>query len=171
MTRPLFQVEQVLALHQGRHTSAQISRSTGIPRSTIGEWISPAFRPRQRELRGCFRCTHNAVGSDYVYLLGLYLGDGCISCTRNEVWRLRIFQDARYVGLIAECRLAMSVISPTRVSLMNQMGCVEITSFWKHWTHVFPQHGPAAPSGFGASFWTAGSSRLSMTIHLISCAV
>ena len=75
-------------------------------------------------------------------MLGMYLGDGHLSCSAKGVWRLRIFQDQRYTGLIAECRLAIGVLTRTRVALMQQVGCVEIYSDWKHWIHLFPQHGP-----------------------------
>jgi hypothetical protein len=77
-----------------------------------------------------------------VYLLGLYLGDGCLSGNAKGVWRLRIAQDARYVGLIEECRLAMGAVTHSRVSLTKCIGCVEIGASWKHWIHLFPQHGP-----------------------------
>lgn len=36
----------------------------------------------------------------------------------------------------------MSAVTPTRVSIVKAIGCVEITSYWKHWIHLFPQHGP-----------------------------
>src|SRR5690349_3344912 len=70
--------------------------------------------------------------SAYIYLLGLYLGDGCISRSRN-VWRLRIFQDQRYVELIEACREAVTAVSRGRTGLVRKTGCVEISSYWKHW--------------------------------------
>jgi hypothetical protein len=79
---------------------------------------------------------------DYVYLLGLYLGDGHIAAHPRGVWRLRIFQDARYVDLIETGAQAMSTVSGTRVGRVKKVGCIEISSYWKHWVHVFPQHGP-----------------------------
>jgi len=76
----------------------------------------------------------------YVYLLGLYLGDGCISRSR-AVWRLRIFQDQRYVALIEECADAISAISGNVSGRAQKTGCVEIYGSWKHWPCLFPQHG------------------------------
>ena len=92
----------------------------------------------------CNRCigTESTLGVDYVYLLGLYLGDGCLSANRKGVWRLRIFQDQRYRGLIGECVLAMSAVTQSRVHVQPTIGCVEIGASWKHWIHLFPQHGP-----------------------------
>lgn len=78
----------------------------------------------------------------YVYLLGLYLGDGCISRAPRDVWRLRIFQDARYVGLIDECADAIRTVGVREPGQIRRQGCTEIYSNWKHWTCLFPQHGP-----------------------------
>lgn len=36
----------------------------------------------------------------------------------------------------------MSAVTPSRVALTPQIGCIEINSWWKHWIHLFPQHGP-----------------------------
>ncbi|HEX6539887.1 MAG TPA: hypothetical protein VF155_11980 [Candidatus Dormibacteraeota bacterium] len=121
----------------------------GIPRPTIRGWLDPnqqALRLAAQERRGvreCQRCigTETALGPDYVYLLGLYLGDGCLSRHRGGVWRLRIIQDQRYRGLINECRLAIAAVTLSRVSVIRRIGCVEIGASWQHWVHLFPQHG------------------------------
>jgi hypothetical protein len=81
------------------------------------------------------------AGPDYVYLLGLYLGDGLLSGHARSVWRLRIFQDMRYARLINECRLAIGAVTANRVGVVKHAGCVEIGAYWKHWIHLFPQHG------------------------------
>jgi hypothetical protein len=80
-------------------------------------------------------------GPVYVYLLGLYLGDGCISEHARHVLRLRIFQDARYVDLINECAAAIREVGGREAGRVGAPGCVEIYSFWKHWACLFPQHG------------------------------
>ena len=82
------------------------------------------------------------LGETYVYLLGLYLGDGTISRARRNVWRLRIFQDNRYPGLIAACDRAMAEVSGKTIGRIARTGCVELFSNWKHWVCLFPQHGP-----------------------------
>lgn len=81
------------------------------------------------------------LGASYVYLLGLYLGDGCLSLAARQVWRLRIFQDARYVSLIDECGEAIRSITQRDTGTFGKHGCVEIYSNWKHWLCLFPQHG------------------------------
>lgn len=80
-------------------------------------------------------------GADYLYLLGLYLGDGCISKAPRDVWRLRIFRDARYSRLIDACSEAIGSVAGRRAGCQPHTGCVEIYSSWKHWPCVIPQHG------------------------------
>ena len=80
----------------------------------------------------------------YAYLLGVYLGDGCISTHPRDVYRLRISLDAKYPEIIAECCSAMREIMPSnRVSTqLIQDSWVEVHSYSKSWPCLFPQHGP-----------------------------
>lgn len=80
--------------------------------------------------------------SDYVYLPGLYLGDGMLTLMpRKQVWKLRIFQDMRYTRLILAGEHAMAKVSGRRVGRATKIGCVDSYCHWKHWICVFPQHG------------------------------
>ena len=150
MTRPQDEVDAVRDLHAFGLNDCQISRELNIPRGTLRGWLYPRHPERRilaearRAARACQRCngTESSLSVDYVYLLGLYLGDGCISGNRKGVWKLRIFQDQRYRGLISECVLAMSAVTRSRVSVVPSIGCVEIGAYWKHWVHLFPQAGP-----------------------------
>jgi hypothetical protein len=52
---------------------------------------------------------------DYAYLLGLYLGDGCINRQGPEskgVWKLRIMCADAWPGLMDECRRAILAVRP-----------------------------------------------------------
>jgi hypothetical protein len=76
-------------------------------------------------------------------LLGLYLGDGHIAPVPHGAFVLRIYQDAKYVGLIDECvRVLAAVKAGARTSLVSMPGCTSIQTYWKHWPCLFPQHGP-----------------------------
>src|SRR5439155_26297753 len=76
-----------------------ISRATGIPRATVREW-----RVRGPRDGDCPICAPAELDSWwYAYLLGLYLGDGCISTTSKGVHRLRISLDQLYPAIIDEC--------------------------------------------------------------------
>jgi hypothetical protein len=80
----------------------------------------------------------------YAYLLGLYLGDGCLSGHARGVWKLRITLDAIYPGIITECAEAVRAITPRhRAHVYKRRGsrAVEVSSYWKHWPCLFPQHG------------------------------
>lgn len=102
------------------HADHKIVRLTGIPRRTISGW-------RRGESRGCDRdeCSggltprHDFSKLDskaYAYLLGLYLGDGCISAGRRGVWCLRVTLDAAYPGIIHECAVALEAIFPAKTA-------------------------------------------------------
>jgi hypothetical protein len=81
----------------------------------------------------------------YAYLLGLYLGDGIISKHPKGVFRLRIFLDRRYPGIVAESAAAISILVPNnRVTTVRSAECnMDVPgAFSQHWPCVFPQHGP-----------------------------
>jgi hypothetical protein len=82
------------------------------------------------------------LAASYVYLLGIYLGDGMLSRQANGVWRLRIFQDQRYTQLISLCDETLrEVTGGNAVTHIQKLGCIEIVACWKHWLCLFPQHG------------------------------
>jgi hypothetical protein len=82
--------------------------------------------------------------ASYAYLLGIYLGDGCISDHPRSVCRLRIALDAIYPGIAAECATAIEAVAPgKRAHLLRRRHerSVEVSSYWKHWPCLIPQHG------------------------------
>ena len=100
----------------------------------------PQCRARPPDPISCI--DERALGPSYVYLLGLYLGDGSLSQAARDVWRLRISMDSRYPGIIEECVRATREVTGGRVGLVPRVGCHDISSYWKHWLCAFPQHGP-----------------------------
>jgi hypothetical protein len=93
------EVATVLELIRSGRNDCQIARETGIPRSTIRQWRqgqTPDFdRVRASPFTGraCAVCSGDPMQLPqvpYTYLLGLYLGDGCLSTCPREVYRLRI---------------------------------------------------------------------------------
>lgn len=140
---------QTLSLLAGGLSVSEASRQTGVSRATIREWRDnpEALTPKQNSR--CFRCSSPPRVPDdpcvYAYLLGLYLGDGCISPTgdrRKKVWALRIACADSWPGLIAECAKAMESVLPNKAFKAQRAGYTMVTSTSKHWPCVFPQHAP-----------------------------
>jgi hypothetical protein len=124
----------------GGATLSQVSRRTGIARATLREWLSTGGTFHVRN-QACPRAG-KLDGDGYVHLLGLYLGDGCLSVHARGVYALRVACDARYPGLIDECADSMRAVVPNSVCFTSAPGCFQVTSYSKHWPCLFPQHGP-----------------------------
>lgn len=45
-------------------------------------------------------------------------------------------------GLIAECEAAIRAVLNSKVGRVKAIGCVQVSSYSKHWPCLFPQHGP-----------------------------
>jgi len=122
-----------------------IARQIGVPRTTVRDWR------RRRAIRSTDLGAPCGVAHDfslipaeaYCYVLGLYLGDGCISRHRR-VWRLRITLDTKYAAIIYRCREAIGTLMPGQRAGVFQRsdGCTEVGMGSKHWPCLFPQHGP-----------------------------
>ncbi|MFF5702616.1 transcriptional regulator [Streptomyces sp. NPDC012794] len=127
-------------LDQGRSLNS-VSKETGISRAAIREWrirIDPLPRLNQS-----VPCSGPADDAAYAYLLGLYLGDGCISPHPRGGHYLRIACADAWPGLIELCRTAILAVRPTdKVYVLQRQGCVAVTSYGRHWTCLFPQHAP-----------------------------
>jgi hypothetical protein len=80
--------------------------------------------------------------ADYVYLLGLYLGDGSLA-RFPRTYRLEIFLDPKYPNLIEECARAMRTVhSNHRANLRRKGAETVVNSYGIRWLRLFPQHGP-----------------------------
>jgi hypothetical protein len=125
---------------QGRSLNS-VSRETGISRAAIRSW--------QSRLEPLPRMATPPPGppadqASYSYLLGLYLGDGCISAhPRSSGHYLRIACADAWPGLLDSCETAMRVVNPTGNAYRVQaQGYVSVVGYYRHWPTLFPQHGP-----------------------------
>jgi hypothetical protein len=152
-------VQQALDLKTVGLNNSEISRQIGVSRPTIRDWCSGnlphSFRAkpllyRRRMAVGppCKQCGSGShhfkrLSTAYAYLLGLYLGDGCISRGARDVFRLRIALDKKYPGIVAECAAAMEAVVPwNRVhQQLTPKSYVEVHAYSKSWPCLFPQHG------------------------------
>ncbi len=149
--RSVEEVELVRSLAEEGLNHCEIARRTGIPRSTVRQWLAgqtPDFQRTRNphQSRGaCPVCEGQPLALPqpaYPYLLGLYLGDGCLSAVPRGVFRLRIFCADAYPDLMQRCELAMAEVLPgSKVGRVRQVGCTEVYSYSKHWLCLFPQHG------------------------------
>jgi hypothetical protein len=65
----------------------------------------------------------------YSHLLGLYLGDGWLTCHRRGVYRLRIVCADAYPELIRRREIAMAAVLPVKVGHTARVGCTEVNSY------------------------------------------
>ncbi|MCX4761231.1 transcriptional regulator [Streptomyces sp. NBC_01275] len=130
---------------QGRSLNS-VSKELGVSRFAIRSW-QVRIEPLRRTGRPRPRCQESPEPPEapeaYAYFLGLYLGDGCISTHRREVYFMRIVLDNAWPGVIDECEAAMRSVRPDNsVCRVKKQGCVAVTGSSKHWPCLFPQHGP-----------------------------
>jgi hypothetical protein len=120
-----------------------VGKQLGVSRAALRDWRdNPSKGTRPSECPRCNPCGE-LDGHAYAHLLGLYLGDGCISPMRKQVFSLRITCDQRYPGLITEARRSLTAVRPhASTYVVSAVGCVNVLGLWKHWPCLFPQHGP-----------------------------
>jgi hypothetical protein len=146
-------VHAVLQLKAEGLTDRQVSRRTRVSIHTIRLWRRRGLPKRVDRLlhptpccTACGEPIHNfadvPVGA-YAYLLGLYLGDGCLGRAQGS-WVLRIALDEAYPLVVAECCSAIAMIRGRRPNPRpdTRSHCVRVDSTWKQWACYFPQHGP-----------------------------
>ena len=150
MTRPAEDIRLVARLAGLGLNISQISRQVGVSRSTVRDWLARGGEElavaRERVRPSCTEtaCSYVPPRAEewYAYLLGQYLGDGCISLHPRDVYRLRITCCDRYPEIMDECACAMRAVLPRTIGRVQREGCSEVCSYSKHWPCLFPQHGP-----------------------------
>lgn len=79
----------------------------------------------------------------YSYLLGMYLGDGCVSAAGSS-FQLVVACDAAYPEIIEQCAAAMVLtLLPRRVACNPHrvQRCVRVVGSSPRWPEALPQHG------------------------------
>lgn len=139
--RPQRDRNEVQRLHKLGLNQCQIAGKTGIPRSTLREWLHPRYVPKGRRVPRLDLIS--LPKHHYAYLLGFYLGDGTITRQRRGVYRLRIVCDSRYPNIVDECAIAMAAVMPDNRVLVQKLrfNAFEIGCSSKLWPLLFPQHG------------------------------
>ena len=144
-------VDMALHLLSTGRTRRSVAAEIGVPRRTIADWVNttaPIDRERhkhQHATEGCQLILEPGwlAMTSYVYLLGLYLGDGCLSAHPRDVWRLRIFCDTKYPGIIENGASAMRSVLPTnRVQFRREVAARKSRCTGGIGPASFPSTGP-----------------------------
>jgi hypothetical protein len=149
------EIAEVVRLIEAGIDDRAIARRTGIPLETVRTWRRGRIPQRAaRALAGipsCDKCgeaEHDPRAlptEDYAYLLGMYLGDGCLYCSSSGMSVLRISLDEAYPGIVASARDAIVAVRGGRLPhAAREKTCASIivTSYWRGWPCLLPQHGP-----------------------------
>lgn len=154
VARPPELVLRALALRMAGRSIPSIAAECDLPQGTVSRWCRGLIPADARELQAtgvvhprCERCGCHAhvdvPPSDYAYLLGIYLGDGCLGPAGRSI-ALRIVMDAAYPAIIEEvCEAILVVRGAGTVSRYRPRDerCVVLTSYTRAWKCLFPQHG------------------------------
>jgi hypothetical protein len=133
------EIDVVLRLCRAGLADKRVSEITGVPRTTVRDWR----RGRVPVRTACVHDPDSLPAEQYSYLLGVYLGDGCISACPRGVWKMRILCDSQYAEIIDAISYAMAAVrGGGPAGVYDKAGrCVEVAMYWKHWPCLFPQHG------------------------------
>ena len=135
-------MEQVRRLLGRGLTTAEVAAATNVPLGTVARWragrtASFGGRPSVTPWRPPDKWS-------YAYLLGLYLGDGCVSETGRGT-TLRISLDGLYREIIEDCSAVITLTNSGRTVHVYDDRASRgrmVQSSWGRWPEVFPQHGP-----------------------------
>lgn len=85
--------------------------------------------------------TNKAFRDAYYYILGQYLGDGCIS-KHARTYRLRIFASIEYPDIIKDIEDCLRILFPLNsIGYCDKPGCVEISVYSNMLPIMFPHCG------------------------------
>lgn len=141
---PQLRVALVQRVRDGERP-AHAARSLGLSPTTAGAWLQQEAPELLSAKHGCARCAVPPRQLDepaaYAQLLGLYLGDGCVSRSRGS-WVLRITCDDAWPGVADEAAGVLRRTSGAPVHRIRKPGCHDVQARWPHWRCLLPQHGP-----------------------------
>src|SRR5215218_8976830 len=111
--RTQLEFEAAMALIDTGFGDSEIARLTQIPRPTLSAWRHGRGVRYHERLSAAEPSWRPPVLGEYSYLLGLYLGDGCISQSRPGTFATMVITlDAAYSGIVEEAMAAAGVCFP-----------------------------------------------------------
>lgn len=139
--------QQVLQLWETNKNKSKIAQITKLDRGTVRKIINNYGTVAQLEeaiglspIKYEFE-SHQSYKKSYAYILGIYLGDGYINKTLRT-WKLRIFQDKKYINVVKEIEENLKIIFPYNRTnkISHGKNCYEIYIYNNNIIELFPQH-------------------------------
>ncbi len=136
--------ESVMTLMEAGRGDSEIARLTGVPRATISAWRHGRGARYHHRLSAARPSWRPPDPRSYSYLLGVYLGDGCIVTTREQAAWLVITLDAAYPGIVEETATATEACFPDTPVRRYSRGDGSVAAVQVNHPALpcaFPQHG------------------------------
>lgn len=121
---------------------AEVAGATGVPLSTVGNWARCG--PRCRRANPLASAWRPGDPAAYAYLLGAYLGDGCVvPHARGSSHDLRLYLDALHSGVVDEVFAAVETVFPGVPvrRFRRKARCEVVRTSHSSVRAAFPQHG------------------------------
>jgi hypothetical protein len=143
--RPRQEFDLVKSLVAAGNSSREVAEATGIPYGTIRVWRRRTTPPRSSSpapLGQPLEQWRPPNPRAYAYLLGIYLGDGCVVRPRHRSTWLTVTLDDAYPGIIRQAESAIKATVPgIFVRHEQRPGCTALVAHHPVWPFAFPQHG------------------------------
>ncbi|MCK9428553.1 MAG: LAGLIDADG family homing endonuclease [Candidatus Omnitrophica bacterium] len=131
---------------------SEISRKICASRSAIKEWVTQSKRYTPKNIFyniTTFESFTNNMAKfeeyrkSYYYLLGQYLGDGCISLMKNKrTYELRIMCADSHPMIIEEVKKSLNIVFPyNKIQDVKRPGCRSIGIYCSALPQIFPHTG------------------------------
>ena len=121
-----------------------VAQLIGVPRSTVSNWRRGRAVEYHRRLAMANSRWRPLDTAQYAYLLGVYLGDGCLRIGRPGAATLAVALDSAYPAIVTEVEAAMAAVFPQTPArrVLRKDGRLTVV----HLSHpalpyAFPQHG------------------------------
>jgi hypothetical protein len=142
--RPQIDFESAMTLIDAGRRDSEIARVIGVPRRTISAWRHGRGSAYHRRLAAAHPDWRPPNAASYSYLLGLYLGDGCLVTSRGAPLGLIVTLDASYPGIVEQTVTAMTVafpVAPVRTFARMEGSVTAVQVNDPCVPYAFPQHG------------------------------
>jgi hypothetical protein len=142
--RPQADFELAMRLMRKGFGDTQIARRTGIPRPTIAAWRHNRGRRYHDRLATANPAWRPPRAPEYCYLLGVYLGDGCLHTSRGGASSLVVSLDSSYPAIVnavdTSIRDVFAGVPVARV-FPKDANLVVLRASHPALPFAFPQHG------------------------------